>query len=120
MTDAGSGAAVAGATVGGSVSAADGTVTVGPFSVRGNHDLKASKPEAIRSNRVRVCVSDGADGACGTVVSAAPTTPVVPDRAPPTAKLTGITDRQVLSRGPRELRGSFARRRPASRPSSCG
>jgi hypothetical protein len=108
VTDAGSGAAVAGATVGGSVSAADGTVTVGPFSTRGDHDLKATKDKSIRSNRVRVCVSDGADGACGTVSSPAAKPGVVPDVAPPAARFRGLSDRQVLSRGPRELRGSFA------------
>ena len=44
------------------------TAVVGPLTQRGNNDLKATRPGAIRSNRVRVCVSDGADGACGTTM----------------------------------------------------
>jgi hypothetical protein len=31
-----------------------------------------------------------------------------PDRTPPSARLAGLTDHAVLSRGPRELRGSFS------------
>ena len=87
---------VAGATVAGSVSAADGTVTVGPFTDRGDHDLKATKPGAIRSNRVRVCVTAGADGACGTTVltkgGPAMITPGTPDRSAPSAALSGIKE----------------------------
>lgn len=103
--------AVAGATVGDKVSGADGTVTVGPLTARGDNDFKASMAKAIRSNRVRVCVTDGADGSCGTTVPATPT-PVpltlAPDRAAPTATLKGLRDKQTLARGPRELSGSFA------------
>ena len=68
VTDAASGAAVAGATVGGAVTGADGSATVGPFTQRGDQDLKASKDGAVRSNRLRVCVSDGRDGFCSTTV----------------------------------------------------
>lgn len=98
---------VAGAAVGDRVSGADGGVTVGPWSDRGDHDLKATKAEAIRSNRVRVCVTDGADGACGTTVPRPPA-PVVPDTAAPTATLSGFKDHQAFRRGPRRLGGSFA------------
>jgi hypothetical protein len=108
------GGPVAGASVGGAQSATDGSVVVGPFSDRGDHDLKATKDGAIRSNRVRVCVTDGADGACG---SAVPVTPgaqqspgavAAPDKTAPTAKLAGFKDHQVFTSGPRELRGSFS------------
>ncbi|HWK28134.1 MAG TPA: hypothetical protein VNS09_16330 [Solirubrobacter sp.] len=105
VTDAG-GAAVAGAAVGDRVSGADGTVTAGPWSDRGNHDLKASKAGTVRSNRVRVCVTDGADGACGTSVPVTPP-PGEPDRAAPTATLSGFKDHQAFTRGPRELKGAF-------------
>jgi hypothetical protein len=55
---------VAGATVAGVATGADGSATVGPFARRGYHALKARKPGTIRSNRVRVCVTGGYDGAC--------------------------------------------------------
>jgi hypothetical protein len=59
-----------------------------------------------------VCVSDGADGACGTSVPVAPAvkTPgaAAPDKAAPLAKLAGFKDHQVFTSGPRDLRGSFA------------
>jgi hypothetical protein len=109
VTDAASGAPVAGASVAGAVSGADGSVSAGPWSDRGEHDLKAAKAGAIRSNRVRVCVSDGADGACGSsvpaaaapqVVGAAPPMAAGPDRAAP--------DALVLRHGRRRLRGRFA------------
>jgi hypothetical protein len=114
VTDAASGAAVAGASVGGAVSAADGTISAGPWSDRGDHDLKATKDGAIRSNRVRVCVTDGADGACGTAVPV-PLKPAdrspgmaAPDESAPTAKLAGFKDHQVFTSGPRDLRGTFS------------
>ena len=71
VTDQVTGAPIAGATVEAGSSGADGAVTVGPYDARGDHDLKATKPGAIRSNRVRVCVTDGADGACGIVAASA-------------------------------------------------
>jgi hypothetical protein len=111
VTDA-TGAAVSGASVGGALSGADGTVAVGPFSDRGDHDLKATKDGTIRSNRVRVCVTDGADGACGTTApppACACVGTAGPDVLAPSAKLKGIKDKQRFSkRGPRKLQGSFA------------
>jgi hypothetical protein len=109
VTDAASGAPVAGAAVAGAQTGADGTVVVGPFSDRGGmHAFKAEKAGAIRSNAVQACVTDGADGACGSVSN--PSRPSVlggPDRTPPTASLAGLKDHVVLSKGPRELRGRF-------------
>jgi hypothetical protein len=109
VTD-GAGAPVAGADVGGALSGADGTVSAGPWSARGDHDLKASKTGAIRSNRVRVCVTDGADGACGTTVPTTKGAPlaVAPDVAAPAAKLIGLKDKQTFTTAPRELKGSFS------------
>jgi hypothetical protein len=102
VTDAGTHAAVAGASVGGKLTAADGTATVGPLSTRGTNDFKATKTGAIRSNRARVCVTDGADGACGTLV------PSMPDTTAPAATIAGIRDGQRFSRrrAPRELHGT--------------
>jgi hypothetical protein len=112
VTDAGSGAAVADATVAGQKSAADGSITVGPFSDRGDHDVKATKDGAIRSNRLRVCVTDGADGACGTSVPGRPASPPAggPDVTPPAARISAIGEKQRFARrkGPRTLRGSVA------------
>jgi len=101
VTDAATQAPIAGAAVGGQVTGADGTATVGPFTTRGNNDLKASKTGAIRSNRLRVCVTSGSDGNCGTVV---------PDTTAPTAAVAGIRNGQKFSRkrAPRELKGSVS------------
>jgi hypothetical protein len=109
VTDAATGSPVAGAAVGGGVTVGNGTVTIGPLA-RGPHDEKATKDGAIRSNRVTVCVTDGADGACGTTPGAAPPAsgrPVVaPDRTAPRARLLGLRDHQVFSRrrAPRVIR----------------
>ena len=104
------GSAVAGATVGGRQAGPDGTVTMS-WPDKGDHDVKATKDGAIRSNRVRVCITDGADGACGTREPApigAPAPVAAPDRAAPVARLLGFSDKQVFRTGPRELKGSFA------------
>ncbi len=98
VTDAATGAAIEGAGVAGARSAADGTVTVGPLAA-GVHDLKAEKAEHIRSNRVRVTVTAAAEVPLPA--------PAAPDRTPPSATLTGLTEKAVLKRGPRRLRGSF-------------
>jgi hypothetical protein len=107
VTDAGDGSAVAGATVGGRVTGADGTAVVGPFTDRGDRDLKAVKPGTVRSNRLRVCVSDGRDGFCGGVAPGAPA-PAAPARDT-TAPVTTVRlrDGAVFSRrrAPRLLRG---------------
>src|SRR6185503_6923339 len=73
--------------------------TVGPFTTIGDHDLKATKTGTVRSNRLRVCVTSGADGACGTVQ---------PDTTAPTATIAGIRNGQHFSRkkAPRELHGT--------------
>ena len=111
-TDAASGEAVAGASIGSAVTGTDGTAVVGPLTQRGNNDLKATRPGAIRSNRVRVCVSDGADGACGTTMpGGTPAAPAAgPDTAAPVARIRGIRDGQRFARrkAPRTLRGSVS------------
>ena len=94
---------VAGATVGGGVTGADGRRRSGPSARAGPSTSRPSKAGAIRSNRLRVCVTDGADGACGTAV---PRRPHRRRRAP------GRVDRRqprwrrfYAPRRPRELRG---------------
>jgi hypothetical protein len=106
VTDAGTHAAVAGATVAGKTTGADGTAIVGPLTTRGITDFKATKTGAIRSNRVRVCVTDGQDGACGALLPQ----PAAPDRTAPVATIAGIRDGQRFSRrrAPRKLRGTVS------------
>lgn len=102
VVDTGTGNPVAGASVDGHTSGADGLVTVGPFTTTGDHDLKATKTGTVRSNRLRVCVTNGSDGACGSVV------PSPPDTTAPTATIAGIRNGQHFSRkkAPRELHGT--------------
>jgi hypothetical protein len=115
VTDAATGAPVAGAEVGGLTTGADGTVQ-STLGEPGPHPFKATKSGAIRSNRVDVCVTEGSDGACGT-------TPVPvgcattgsdgfcgsSDRTGPSATLRGIEDGQHFARGkgPRRLQAAI-------------
>jgi hypothetical protein len=113
VTDQGTGAAVGGAIVAGQTSGADGAVVVGPFSTPGNQDLKATKPGAIRSNRLQVCVTTGSDGACGTTAASACATTGddglcgTQDKRPPRGKILSIREGQRFGKGkgPRSLSG---------------
>ena len=107
VTDAATGAAVVGATVGNRLTGADGTAIVGPFTQRGDQDLKAAKDGSVRSNRVRVCVSDGGDGFCQTPTPG-PASPGARDVSAPAAAVASLRDGAVYSRrrAPRLLRGS--------------
>ena len=110
VTD-GSGAAVAGASVGGQTSdgAGDAAVTL---SDRGPQTLKADKSSAVRSAPLTVCVSDGADGYCGTSTPSGSqsSTPIVPDRQAPRASISSLEQGETVSRkkAPRVLRGKVA------------
>ena len=90
VTNARTQAPVAGATVRGVVTGPAGLATVGPFERAGYHALKARQPGAIRSNRLRLCVTSGTDGACA-----------------PLDRITDIRDGQRFRRSnaPRRLRG---------------
>jgi hypothetical protein len=94
VTNAANGAPVAGASVGGAVSGADGNVSVGPLASAPHVDFKASKAGAIRSNGVRVCVTEHD---CATL-----------DSGPPNARVRGIKDGRVFrhGKGPRVLHGA--------------
>ena len=101
VTDLGNGSPVPGATVAGVTTDADGRATVGPFSA-GEHPLQATKPDVVRSNHLRLCVTNGTDGACGSVLASAP------DTTAPTASIRGIRNGQRFTRrrAPRELSGT--------------
>jgi hypothetical protein len=94
VTDAASGAPVAGATVGGAQTGTDGTAQVGPLAETAHSDFKATRAGSIRSNRLRVCVLDDD---CAAHVG-----------APPRAEIHGIRDGRAYARrrAPRELEGS--------------
>lgn len=117
VTDAATGAPVAGASVFGKVTGADGTAQIGPFPAIGDQPaLKAAKTGYVRSNAGRICVTNGADGACNTVL---PATIAVcehhfndgrcgtTDVTPPTVLLQGIKHNARFARSdaPRELTG---------------
>ena len=116
VTDAGSGAPVAGASVGGAHERGrTGRSPPARGATRGDHDLKATKDGAIRSNRVRVLRRPTAPTArAGRVPRPAERPPIqppvvaAPDTTAPTAKLAGFKDHQVFTSGPRDLRGSFS------------
>jgi hypothetical protein len=127
VTDAATHAAVAGASVGGQTTGADGIAQV-TIGAAGPATFKATKAGAIRSNRVTVCATTGSDGACGTSLPTTsvatsqpqPATPATTvcatngrdgrcgtgDRTAPAATITGIHDGQRFGRGagPRRLR----------------
>jgi hypothetical protein len=105
---------VAGATVGGATTGADGTAEL-TLSMPGPAGLRAAHAGDIRSATESVCVTDGADGACGTgAASAAPCATSgddgncgTTDRRAPRGKIVSIRDGQrfAAGRGPRVLRG---------------
>lgn len=108
-----SSAPVAGATVAGggasATTAADGTAAL-TLNARGPASVRVSNAADVRSVAQPVCVSDGADGYCGS--AAAPPPPVAPAPAPDTTPalptIAGLTEqaRFTVARAPRELQGT--------------
>jgi hypothetical protein len=81
VVDQQSGAPVAGASVGGATTGADGSAVVGPFATAGTQRLKATKTGAIRSNALVVAVGGAAaQGVAGVTASSV-------DRTAPRARL---------------------------------
>jgi hypothetical protein len=100
-------APAAGASVNGQLTGADGHATVS-FSDSGTHHFKATRPDAIRSNAVDVCVYTPGSGACDTVkaqppAANAPAAKV--DRVAPSAELLSPRNGARYHRGPRTLAG---------------
>ena len=130
----GTSSAVAGATVSGAGAGAttgpDGTATL-TFTAAGDHVIRATKADFVRSGARTVCVHAGSDGNCGTTAPAATTQqPAVSealasatapacvsdgedgtcgtrDRKRPRLRLLGIADgaRFAAGKAPRTLRG---------------
>jgi Domain of unknown function (DUF4430) len=103
VTDAASGAPLAGATVGGQLTGADGKA-MATFDSPGTRTLKATRANSIRSNGVVTCVHAGDDGTCGTNV---PGGGPIPASRAPTSSVLGLRlgQRFGAGRGPRLLRG---------------
>ena len=109
---------VAGATVSGGDAAAttdaQGVAAV-TFTERGERSVRATKANRAPSELEPVCVSDGADGFCGTTKPGDPAPPATaapppPDRQAPQARILGITEKQAFDRdaAPRELKGTVS------------
>jgi hypothetical protein len=80
-----------------------GTAMVRLDSV-GLHRLKATRADAVRSNALEVCVTNGNDGGCGSVLASPP------DTTAPVAVIAGIRNGRTFSRkrAPRELHGTVS------------
>ena len=92
---------------------AGATVTGGAAPVTTGADGKATVTLGAPGTAVLKARKDGDAPSAGEVVAISQSLPkgvpvVVPDTTPPTAKLAGLKDHAVLTRGPRELRGSFS------------
>jgi hypothetical protein len=107
VTDAASGAPVAGAAVAGQITGADGKASA-TFDTAGTRTLKATRANAVRSNGVSTCVHAGDDGTCGT---AAPGGGggggSVPFARAPISSVLGLRSgaRFAAGKGPRLLKG---------------
>ena len=85
---------------------------------RGPVRLRATKDTDVRSATETLCITDGADGACGTQVPGTPTAPCrtdgldglcgSPDHKAAPAVITSVTEQQRFAsgQGPRELLGT--------------
>jgi hypothetical protein len=110
VTDGQNGTPVAGASVDGQVTGADGSATF-TFSTVGVHPLKAERADSVRSNTLGVCVHNGDDGTCGTgagaVTGGSSGSPGLDNTGPP-ARISGIRLGQHFSarHAPRLLTGT--------------
>jgi hypothetical protein len=81
------------------------------FGGTGPVTVQATAPGALRSAALTTCVTNGADGACGTSIPAGAVPPATTaDTTAPTATLSGMKRGQVFSRrrAPRTLRGTVS------------
>ncbi len=107
VTNGTDGKPVESATVSGTATAADGSASVS-FSSPGLRTLKAKKPGSIRSNALRICVSDSGAETCGVPAGqlGASSGRAVRDSKAPAARISGPLDGRRYRRGPRLLSGS--------------
>ena len=118
VTDGQNGMAVAGASVAGQLTGADGKATV-QFGSAGKQRLKAERADSVRSNALEVCVHNGDDGTCGTTApsgavlsfqpqNGAPGAPGRPGLVPSLPRVRGINMAQQFSRShaPQLLHGT--------------
>ncbi|MDX6696954.1 MAG: hypothetical protein QOE65_351 [Solirubrobacteraceae bacterium] len=110
VVDGQSGSPAPGASVGGTLTGADGKATV-TFPATGVQRLKADRADALRSNALAVCVHRGNDGTCGTPGPGGTATsppPAVTDTRPAVVAIAGIRDGQRFARrrAPRLLKGT--------------
>ena len=107
VTNGSDGSPVAGATVAGAATGAGGGTSVS-FGSPGLKTLKAEKAGSIRSNVLRICVSDSGTDTCGVPAAQLGASPggAVRDSKAPTARISAPLDGRRYRRGPRLLRGS--------------
>jgi hypothetical protein len=102
---------------GASVSYGSGTATTGAdgvaqltFGASGPVTVQATAPGSLRSAALTTCVTNGADGACGSAIPPGAVRPTSADETAPTATIAGLRRGQVFSRkrAPRTLRGTVS------------
>src|SRR4051812_8691362 len=105
VVDGQDGSPVAGASVGGALTGADGKAQL-TFPDAGVQRLKADRSDSVRSNAAVVCVHRGDDGTCGTSRAAGVILAPEVSRSP-ASTLVGLRagQRFAAGRGPRLLRG---------------
>ena len=108
VTNGGTGAPFAGASVAGTMTGADGNAAIALPSA-GLVRLKADAPGAIRSNLLQICVSEDGNGDCGVPPEQLGTPRAaggVRDSKAPVARISGLQDGKHYARGPRILKGT--------------
>ena len=108
VTDGGTAAPMAAATVGGKTTDATGQASLS-FDTPGMKRLKAERADSVRSNALDVCVYVPDSGECGTTKPGEPpppppAAPAAKDTTPPAVALS-LRDGATYSRGPRVLAG---------------
>jgi hypothetical protein len=78
------------------------------FGGSGPVTVQATAPGSLRSAALTTCVTNGADGACGSSIPSGAVPPSTADTTAPTATLAGLRRGQVFSRkrAPKELKGT--------------
>jgi hypothetical protein len=108
---------VSGPAAGATVTYGGASVTTGgegaaqiTFSAPGPAPVQATEPGHIRSATLSTCVTNGADGACGSAIPGGAAPVAVKDETAPIATIAGLANGRVFSRkrAPRTLRGTIS------------